>query len=125
MKSPSLLQIEREWTALIESPEFDAGALMAIRERYAATKARQATYEAIYEEQRAIVAEERTAAYEAAWEAHAQMSKGELIAVAGAWTTQRTKRELLEQIASAAASKVENEHSRVERIWRERQVEIE
>lgn len=119
----NLAQIKHEWAQALDA-EFNPAALATIHARYLAAKAQHAEWSALYEQQRAIVAEEREAARETAWEAHAQMSKGELVVAAGyTWTPQRTKRELLQEIADRAAQKVENEHSRVARIWRERSVE--
>lgn len=115
--TPTLVSIRHEWASALDAAEFNPAALIAIRERYAAALAYAAEREAVYAEQRAIVAAEREAAYESAWEAHAQMTKGELAAAAGySWTPQRTKRELLDEIAHAAARRVESEHARVDRI---------
>jgi hypothetical protein len=117
----NLAQIRYEWAEALTAETFDPDALLALRERYAAAVARHAEWSALYAEQRAIVAEERAAAREAAWEAHAQKSLSDLIAAAGySWNPKKTKRELLEEIASLAAGRVESEHGRVARIWAER-----
>ena len=118
MSNPTMAQIKHEWAEALTAETFDTAALLALRERYAAAVARHAEWSALYVEQRAIVALEREAAREAAWEAHAQMSLSELIVAAGySWNPKKTKRELLQQIADLAAERIENEHSRVDRLW--------
>lgn len=113
-------QITYEWTEALKAP-FDAESLAALHADYQEAVRRDAEHAALYAEQRAIVAAECEAAREACRAELAGLSKAALMDRLGVtdrrnWTRER----LIETFADDAASRVEHEHQRVARIWRQR-----
>ena len=117
------LAIQRHaWQRLLEVP-FDADQLRALHAAYHQSLALTARWEALYAEQRLAYLAEVASARQAVRDQHAKTSKADLLALLGLDPNGPSKRDtresLIESLAFAASREIENEHSRVRRLWPE------
>ena len=114
-------QIAYEWSEALKQP-FNAARLAALHAEYQEALRLDAAHKALYAEQRAIVAVEREAARAACRAELADTPKAELMARLNVTDTRRWTRErLTDWLCDAADARIEHEHSRVQRLWAERQ----
>lgn len=106
---------QKLWKDALDRP-FDADALAALKERYDRARRQDATYQALYKEQRAIYLAELRAAQEAKRAELAAKTKSELMMLTGTTNKNLTKADLIESLIWSSVS-VETEHDRVRRIW--------
>jgi hypothetical protein len=106
---------QKLWKDALDQP-FDAAALAALKERYDRARRQDATYRALYKEQRAIYLAELRAMQEAKRAELAVKPKSELMLLADTRNKNLTKADLIESLIWSSVS-VETEHDRVQRIW--------